>query len=130
VAQAARDAAAAHAPFAAALGAAGAFPSARRARVLWLGMSEGAAPMEALAGTLADALERRGFAKEERPFSAHLTIGRVREAHADWSERLRAVGPDPAEAAFRVDRIALIRSQLSRGGSVYTVMDEAVLAGA
>jgi len=130
VARAAREAVAGHAAFDAALGAVGAFPSPRRARVLWLGLAEGAEPMTALAASLADALGRIGFAKEERPFSSHLTIGRLREPQGDWTERLPAAAPEPAAVAFRVDRIALVRSQLSRGGSVYTVMDEAVLDGA
>jgi len=130
VARAARDAAAAHAPFDAGLGPAGAFPRPKQARVLWLGLAEGADSMKALAASLEEALERCGFAKEERGFSAHLTIGRVRDPRADWTERLKGAGADPGAAAFRVDRVALVRSRLSRGGSVYTVMDEAVLSGA
>jgi len=129
VARAAREAAAAHAPFTAALGAAGAFPGAKHARVLWVGLADGAEPMKALAASLEDALERCGFAKEERAFSAHLTIGRVRAAHADWTERLSGAGVEPGAAAFRVDRIALVQSRLSPRGSVYTVQDEAPLAG-
>lgn len=130
VARAAREAAAAHAAFAAALGAAGAFPNARRARVLWIGLAQGAESMRALADSLADALERRGFAKEERPFSSHLTIGRVRDSREDWTERLKDEAVDPAAAGFRVDRISLVKSQLARGGSIYTVMDEAVFGAA
>lgn len=127
VARAARGAAAAHAAFDVALGAAGAFPSPRRARVLWLGLTGGAEPMKAVAASLADALERIGFAREERAFSSHLTIGRVREPDEDWTERLKGAAVLPDAASFRVDRISLVRSQLARGGSIYTVMDEAVL---
>lgn len=130
VARAAREAAAGHAAFDAALGAAGAFPSARRARVLWLGLAEGAEPLRAVAESLTDALERIGFAREERAFSSHLTIGRVREPDGDWTERLRAAAIEPDAAAFRIDRISLVKSRLARGGSIYTVMDEAVLGGA
>jgi 2'-5' RNA ligase len=86
--------------------------------------------MQALAASLEDALERRGFAKEERGYSAHLTIGRARDPRGDWTERLEGAAPDPTAAAFRVDRVALVKSRLARGGSIYTVMDEALLAGA
>lgn len=129
VARAAREAAATHAPFDAALGAAGAFPSPKRARVLWLGLARGAEPMQALAAGLEDALETRGFAKDERGFSAHLTIGRVREPRDDWSGRLTGAGADPEACTFRVDHIALVQSRLARGGSIYTVQDEAPLGG-
>lgn len=130
VARAAREAAARHAPFDAALGATGAFPGPRRARVLWLGLASGADAMQALAGSLEDALEGCGFAREARGFSAHLTIGRVRDPRMDWTARLRDAGAAPGTPAFRVDRIALVQSRLARGGSLYTVMDEALLAGA
>jgi RNA 2',3'-cyclic 3'-phosphodiesterase len=126
-AEAAREAAARHAPFNAALDAAGAFPHAGKARVLWLGMREGAEPLCALARSLEDALAARGFARADLPFAPHLTIGRVRMP-ADWSARL-ASAPVP-EARFRVDSIALVRSTLGPGGSRYEVEAEAPLVGA
>ena len=59
VVEAASLGAAGHSPFDAALGAAGAFPNARRARVLWLGLSLGAEPLAALAGSIEQALDRK-----------------------------------------------------------------------
>ena len=125
-AEAANEAAAAHAPFAAALAPAGAFPEPRRARVLWLGMSAGAAAMCALAATLEDALAARGFARDAQPFSPHLTLGRVR-LPGDWTARL-AAAPAP-RARFRVERIELVRSTLGAGGSRYERLHGAALAG-
>src|SRR3989442_1092556 len=55
-------------PFDAARRELGAFPSFRRARVLWVGADEGAAAMPALAARVDDALEPLGFAREARPF--------------------------------------------------------------
>ncbi|OGF18170.1 MAG: 2'-5' RNA ligase [Candidatus Eisenbacteria bacterium RBG_16_71_46] len=127
--EAARQAAAAHAPFDAALGALGAFPSPRRARVLWIGMTLGEPPLLALAESLAAALERRGFAREGRAFAAHLTLGRVREPGPDWSARLESFRVDAAAARFRVDRLCVVESRLDPAGSVYTVREEAKLAG-
>ena len=125
-ADAAREVAAAHAPFDAALAAPGAFPHATRARVLWLGMDEGAGPLRALAGSLEDALAARGFARAEQPFTPHLTIGRMRVA-ADWAARLAAA--PPLETRFRVESFALVRSTLAPGGSRYERLVEAALAG-
>jgi 2'-5' RNA ligase len=129
VTEAAEEAAKSGAPFAAALGALGAFPGARRARVLWVGMTEGDERLTAVARALEAALARRGFDRADHPFSAHLTIGRVREPRADWTERLAAVRVEPAPR-FTVDRLCVVESRLSPHGSTYTVVHEARLAGA
>lgn len=123
-AEAAGEAASGHAPFAAALGGFGAFPNARRARVLWIGLREGEAPMRALAASLEAALGRRGFGSADKPFAAHLTVGRVR-VPADWSAKLDVAAAP--EAGFSVDRLLLMKSRLSPHGSVYEVVSEAKL---
>jgi RNA 2',3'-cyclic 3'-phosphodiesterase len=130
----AQEAAAGAQAFTAALGGLGAFPSSRRARVLWLGMSQGAGALEALARELERALERRGFAPEGRRFSAHLTLGRVREGRgggeADWTQALaEAEGVAAAGPPFAVDRIAVVESRLDPRGSIYTVRAEGRLGG-
>src|SRR5439155_24322554 len=85
VAEAADEAAADCRTFEAEAGEFGAFPSPRRARVLWIGLARGGEELVALAGTLARALERRGFGKPDQPFAAHLTLGRVRRGTAGRS---------------------------------------------
>lgn len=124
---AAREGASDHRAFDAALGAVGAFPSARKARVLWIGLSEGGDALRALARSVEEALRRHGFDRAEKPFKSHLTIGRVREREQDWSERLAGAAADPA-ARFRVDRVLVIQSTLSPKGSRYDVRAEAPLA--
>ena len=128
VGEAAREAASDHHAFEAALGAPGAFPEPRRARALWLSMAQGAESLIALARSLEAALVRRGFDRADKPFSAHLTIGRVRAVNQDWSARLAAAAPARPEARFMVDRLSVIESQLSTKGSIYTIREEARLA--
>lgn len=124
--EAAREAAAASAPFDAALGAFGAFPDARRARVLWIGMRTGAEALRALAAALEHALAARGFGAADKPFAPHLTVGRVRDG-GDWSARLAAA---PAvDAAFAVSELRLVRSTLAPGGSRYEPVLRAPLGG-
>jgi len=128
VAEAAHAAAAVHTAFDAALGAAGAFPDARRARVLWLGLSHGAAALESLAHSLATELDHRGWPREPRAFTPHLTIGRVRAPRADWTARLAAAPPVAAtDATFRIDRLSVVESKLHPKGSIYTVREAAEL---
>jgi len=130
-AEAAVEAISDHTAFDAALGEPGAFPSPRKARVLWIGLREGAERLVALAKSVEAALERRGFEPEGRRFEAHLTIGRVRQAGVDWTDALQRAAAVVAEAGeagrFGVDRVVTVHSQLSPKGSIYTVRAEARL---
>jgi 2'-5' RNA ligase len=128
--EAAGEAAARSAAFGAALGGLGAFPNARRARVLWAGMTEGAVALETLARDLDAGLARRGFERPDHPFSAHLTLGRVREPGRDWSPVLAAAAEAAAPANFVVDRLCVVESKLDPRGSIYTIRLEARLAPA
>lgn len=125
--EAAREGASGHACFAAALGAAGAFPNPRRARVLWLGLGEGSEALAALARSVEQALRQKGFDRADHPFKPHLTIGRVRDRDQDWAERLDGVAAAPP-ARFDVNRVVVVQSTLSPKGSIYQVRAEAPLA--
>ena len=102
-----------HAPFPTRVEGLGAFPSGRRARVLWAGLYDGDGPLERLAAALDEALARE-FAPEKRAFTPHLTVARF-----DPPAPL-----DPLEVAFEsepfeIDRIVLFRSHLRRPAPVY-----------
>ena len=115
--------------FRASLGPPGAFPSPRKARVLWLGLAEGGDRLVALAKAVERGLEEAGFGRADRVFKPHLTIGRVRDRERDWSEPLAGVAEASAGdgAAFDVDRVVVVQSTLSPKGSIYRVRDEAPL---
>jgi 2'-5' RNA ligase len=123
---AARDGVTGHRRFEAVLGAAGAFPSARKARVLWLGLSTGAEALTAVARDVEAALRRRGFDPADKPFKPHLTLGRARDREQDWTARLGSATADPER--FDVDRVAIVQSTLSPRGSRYEIRAEAELA--
>jgi 2'-5' RNA ligase len=120
-----RDVAKARTRFGATLGGFGAFPSAKRARVLWIGMLQGAEPMRLLASALESALVKHGFESADESFEPHLTVGRVR-APGDWTARL--LDAPTVEARFQVDRLQLVKSVLAPGGSRYETLEEAQLA--
>src|SRR5439155_19781307 len=104
VAEAARGAR----PFETRLTELGAFPSPRRARVLWAGLDDPEDRFGALAADL-DRLLQSEFRAEKRPFTAHLTVARFRE-QAPLDPELLSV--DVAGDPFRVDARALYRSYL------------------
>ena len=126
-AAAARETAARHGAFEVVLGAPGAFPDARHARVLWLGLAGGALESRAIAASLEEALVARGFAPAEPPFTPHLTVGRPR-ARVDWTPRFAAL--PPLQAAFRVHELVLVESVLAPGGSRYAVRERFPLRSA
>ena len=102
-------------PFEAELGGLGAFPSARAARAVWLGVTQGAGPLARLARKFDAAASRIGQARESRPYRAHLTLGRLRSPRRVALERVTV----PGGAPFSVDEVVLFESRLSSDGSNY-----------
>lgn len=125
LAQAAREVAARHAACDIHIAGAGAFPRPADVRVVWLGCREGGDALGALAADLDDTLHRAGLAdREQRPFRAHLTIGRNKSRHRaeDLAQALTdAEGADIGP--MRVAGFALMRSQLRPAGPVYSVVE-------
>lgn len=102
-------------PFLVELAGTGAFPNAREARVLWIGVGEGASGLARLARKLDAAGRGAGAPRERRPFRAHLTVGRLREPRPVPAERL----PAPDSPGFRVEEVVLYESRLSSSGASY-----------
>ena len=112
-----------HAPFEAMLAELGAFPSARRAKILWVGVGTGSDRLRYLAADIDDALAPLGFKREKRPYVPHLTIGRVRGRPANFDL------PSTREAGFRVRRAELTESTLAAEGAVYRTVEDFALGG-
>ena len=113
-----------------ALGGLGTFPATGGPRVVWLGISEGAAALQVVAREVAARLADVEFRREERPFSPHLTLARFKErGHASDREALLAERVRPA-GRWRIDRVTLYQSRLSSKGAAYVPVTVAPLAGA
>lgn len=112
------------------VGGLGSFPSPRRIRVLWVGI-QAPAELEALQRGVESACVRLGYEADSRPFSPHLTLGRVRE-HVTASDQ-RRIQKTLEETTIdslgtaRVDSVHLYKSDLKPGGSVYTKLFSAPL---
>jgi len=122
--QAMAEAAGQHTRFGATLGGFGAFPTAKAARVLWIGMTHGAEPMRLLARSLEQALRKQEFERADDAFEPHLTVGRVRRP-ADWTARL--IDAPTIEARFQVDRLVLVSSVLEKSGARHERLRESAL---
>jgi 2'-5' RNA ligase len=121
-----KDACSGTVPFALKLAGAGAFPNSQRPNVIWVGLAGAVDQVSTLAKKIDDACAALGFPREERAFSPHLTLGRVkRDALPGDRQTLgaliaRAQVGDADD--LRVDKVSLMKSELRPAGSVYTRM--------
>lgn len=105
-------------------GGAGFFPNPSRPRVLWAGLAKGAAACRELAEAVELVCVDQGFKPEERPFSPHLTIARIKDAGREpWREVLAAAA-DWVWPEAVMDRVVLWRSDLRPEGPVHTPLAE------
>jgi len=111
----------------------GCFPDARRPRVVWVGVQESSGSLARLWQAVESHVAPLGFPTEKRPFSPHLTLGRV-QRYASSTE-VRDVGQAVAALAadvqdeMAVSSVAYIKSDLRPTGAVYTTLVEARLQG-
>jgi 2'-5' RNA ligase len=103
----------------------GTFPSRTRPRVIWAGVRDGKDELAALAQRTEQVCAECGFEPDSRGFQAHVTLGRVREPEPN--PRLAAAVEELAEEEFGeapVDRVLLMKSDLTPKGAIYTVLGE------
>ncbi len=119
------------APFEVALAGLGVFPSAQRLRVIWVGVEETSGNLARLQLAVERELEALGFRPEERGFTAHLTLARIRDQARDreraelgaWIKQ-QAVG---RLATMQVRKVSLMRSVLRPGGALHTCLASVTL---
>jgi 2'-5' RNA ligase len=117
------------APFTVTFAGAGAFPSARKARVVWIGM-RGAGALELVAASLERGVVALGLPPEGRAFKPHVTCARARGGRP--ISRLEPLLGRWAQTEFgpmEVASIALKRSVLTPTGPIYDTVLEARLPG-
>ena len=113
-----------------ALAGAGAFPTARRGSVLWVGVADG--PARDALGVLAAAVDAAcgaaavdaddlgaGLESEDRVFTPHCTVARARRP-VDLRGAVDAIGPDPFGDPCSVTEVRLVASAALPTGAVHT----------
>ena len=108
----------------------GAFPDLNRPRVIWLGINGQLAPLLSLQRDLEEVFSKLGFPKENRPFRAHLTMGRVKvpKGIIGLAPSVEAEGNLMA-GNFTVGEITLFQSSLSPQGAIYSKLAAFPLQG-
>ncbi len=120
-----------HAPFKLQVAGTGVFPNWQRPQVVWVGVGGELDKLNALQSWLESALSPLGFPQESRSFSAHLTLGRLRDRvtpdeRRRFSEFAQKVKFE-ACLSFEVNAIRLMKSQLTPGGPIYSELAVAKL---
>ncbi|KXK13342.1 MAG: 2'-5' RNA ligase [Chloroflexi bacterium OLB14] len=119
-----------HAAFDLQIQSIGSFPSLKLPRVIWLGILTSAA-LTSLQKEVDGAVTKLGYEKEARAFSAHLTLGRVKQnIQSSDLQKIRSaletfqLGKIPLA---KVDSLHLYQSDLHANGSLYTKLFSVML---
>lgn len=102
----------------------GAFPNTRRPRVVWVGIADSTSWLALLQAAVGEAMTHLGFQPDARPFSPHLTLGRVKRGASALQTRelgavIEATGVGLLGTVI-VKEVILFQSTLKPGGAEYT----------
>jgi len=115
------------APFQMTLGGAGVFPERGAPRVLWVGVRAGVEELLRVERTVNERLAALGISPEDRGFSPHLTLARVRDAAGLHSRPWLSSLESAPVGTTRVDAITLYESRLSPKGPTYVPLQRSPL---
>ena len=112
----------------------GAFPAIERPRVIWVGLDKGSLEATDLALRIEASLSEAGFPGSDRPFSAHLTIGRVRsplnlDKLKDKVSSASSIIQSAGAVSHKVSSVILFQSTLTSHGAIHTKLHESALKG-
>jgi len=108
-------------------GGIGVFPALNAIRIVWCGIGGDLEQLSALQATVENTCCEMGFPREERPFSPHLTLGRVRgKSNLHTLRECIRIGSD-LKASFEVEGVNVYKSTLTPQGSRYEVMEHLAL---
>lgn len=112
-----------HGPFYVRPSGLGAFPSGKKARILWAGTHKGSPALSSLAEDVESMLEPLGFGRERRGYKPHATLGRVRGRPVRLPDSANIQAPK-----FAVRRLDLIESILGAEGATYRKLESYLLS--
>lgn len=111
----------------------GAFPNLTRVQTIWVGVAGDIKTLHHLQSKLENSLKKLGYPPENRNFTPHLTLGRVRdEATLLFRQNLGKVISGTiieSKLTIQVETLSLMRSQLTRSGPIYSRLSSVELKG-
>ncbi len=130
VCRAAGDCCARFGPFLLSTEALSGFPNSRRPRTIYVGVGDGAEELITLHDVLEKPLLELGcYRREARPFTPHITLGRVKSDASDLLAGALQKYRAWQGGATEVHEVLVMSSQLSTAEPVYSVLSRAKLRG-
>lgn len=115
------------APFELGVEGAGCFPPGGPVRIVWIGAGDSSDRLKSLVERVESEMEALGFPRENRPFAAHLTIGRAKEDRSGGAVRAAVAAAKFKPFVQSVTSVTLMSSVLSPRGPIYTPVHRATL---
>jgi len=102
----------------------GVFPNENYIKIIWIGITN-IEPLKIISQKIDDKLQRLGYKKEKKNFSAHLTIGRVKTS-AGKEQIIDVLNQYKEKEFFKltVNKIELKQSTLTPQGPIYKTLKE------
>ena len=106
-------------------GGGGFFPDIKRPRVIWVGSLKGGKECSKLSKQIIHALEDIGIMRDDKPFKAHLTLGRIKYCNYKdpWGEFLHYLNKI-SWPEIKISNFTLWKSTLTPSGPIYTSIEE------
>lgn len=105
----------------------GAFPDSKRPRIIWIGAEKGGEELSNMAGKLEEEMEKIGYPKENRKFSPHFTMGRVKSPKNIEKLMELVKSTDFETEDIEVNEVTVMKSQLHPAGAIYTPLKKIAL---
>ena len=118
-----------YSPFYIKIAEVGCFPDGRRPRVIWVGMEE-SQTMIKLHKDIVTEMVKFGYKKEERGFTPHITVGRVKSNRylGELTRKLDEIR-SARFSGFEVQDIRLMKSELQPSGAKHYCLAEIPIGG-
>jgi 2'-5' RNA ligase len=105
----------------------GAFPDFRRPRVIWIGTAKGGEELSNMATKIEEEMEKIGYPKENRKFSPHFTMGRVKSPKNIENLMELVKSTDFETEDIEINEVTVMKSQLHPAGAIYTPLRKIAL---
>ncbi len=99
----------------------GIFPTCQMPRIIWVGIKEGVNQLNELYNSIENNLSNKGFPRENKEFSSHITIGRVKFIRdtTNFIKILKSI--EVNNFSQEVGSIDLMESKLTPNGPIYNI---------
>ena len=100
----------------------GCFPKKERPRILWLSIDGDVAKLKLLVEMINSEMDQLGYPQEERDYSPHITIGRIRYPQKITPDVTDFLSAQYEPISWNIPKIILYQSELLPSGAIYSIL--------